>query len=247
MIGDLFNVLIFQPLLNALVFLYEHTGNDLGVAIILLTLLIRTVLFPLFQKSARHQAIVQRLRPEIDRINRIHKDDKQKQAEATMALWKEHDANPFFGFFFLFIQLPLLIGLYRIFLTSISADTLTGLYSFIPDPGKLNPLFLGLISLTGRNIIIVVLAGIAQFFQGKLSLAAAPPMGNTPMERMGRQMVFVAPALTIVLFLNFPAAIALYWLVSSLFSIGQQLIINRQLAVERTPHHGLERLSQKPH
>src|SRR3989344_8878862 len=118
--------IIYYPILNALVFLYNTIAfHDLGIAIILLTILVRVILYPLFHKSARHQAISQRLQPEVKKLQELHKHDKKKQTEAIMELHKEHGINPFSGFLLLLVQLPILIALYQILSASMKPEFLS--------------------------------------------------------------------------------------------------------------------------
>lgn len=232
----IFNEFFYRPLFNALIFLYNNFSfGDLGIAIIVLTILIRIILLPLFYKSAKDQMIMKRLAPKIKEIQENHKDDKGKQSKAIMEIYREHKVNPFSGFLMILIQLPILIALYSVFLKEITAESLNHyLYSFIFKSEIINRQFLGLVDLNKRNLIIVVLASLAQYFQGKLSL---PKNGKSikdlsPAEAIGRQMIFVAPALTFVFLYSFglPSAVGLYWLTTSVFSVIQQIAINKRLS-----------------
>lgn len=218
---NLFNQFLYNPLLNALVFLYENIpGHDLGIAIIVLTIIIRIVLLPLFYKGAKDQAIMQRLAPRIKEIQKDHKDDRAKQAQVLMDLYREHKVNPMSQFLIIIIQLPILIALYWVFLRGIPANA------------ELSHYFLGIIDLSSRNLIVVVLAALAQYFQGKLSLPKITKRAEelSPMEKMGRQMVFIGPVLTIMFLSYLPSAVGLYWLTTSVFSAIQQIAINKRLA-----------------
>src|SRR3989344_5693043 len=114
----MFYTLLTQPLTNALVFFYNTIAlEDLGLSIIFLTLAIRVLLYPLFHKSARYQMIMQKIQPKLKEVQKAHKEDKVKQTEAMMALYKEHNVNPFSGILFLVIQIPILLALYRIVVT----------------------------------------------------------------------------------------------------------------------------------
>ncbi|MCL5004714.1 MAG: YidC/Oxa1 family membrane protein insertase [Patescibacteria group bacterium] len=219
--ANLFNKFLYAPLLSALVFLYENIpGHDLGIAIIVLTIAIRIVLLPLFYKGAKDQAIMQRLAPRIKEIQKDHKDDRAKQAQALMDLYREHKVNPMSQFLIILIQLPILIALYWVFLKGIPAN------------GELSHYFLGIIDLSKRSFIIVILAALAQYFQGKLSLSKMTKRAEelSPMEKMGRQMVFIGPVLTIMFLSYLPSAVGLYWLTTSVFSAIQQIAINKRLA-----------------
>ncbi len=230
MIAHFYNLIFYQPLFNALIFLYDTVGfGNMGLAIIFLTILIRLLLFPIFQKSVRHQTIMQKLQPKLESIQREHKSNKEKQFKATMELYKEHEINPFSGFLLLLLQLPILIALYRIFLTKLTPETLQGLYSFVAAPQNPNYSFFGLINLEQGSIVMVGLAAAVQYIQGMRSLPkieAGREMAAA--EKVNRQMIYLAPAITFIIFLKLPAAIGLYWIVSSLFSILQQEIVNRQ-------------------
>lgn len=228
----MFFTLLERPLINALIAFYNTIAfHDLGLAIILLTLFIRLLLFPLFHKSARHQMIMQHLQPKLKEIQREHKDDKAKQTEKMMALYAEHGINPFSSILFLVIQIPILIALYRIFLKYLTPESFGALYSFIAHPAALGTTFLGLINLSKPSILMVALAALAQYAQMRLTLVKRKPNeALSPTEKINRNMMFVSPVLTFVIFYRLPSAIGLYWLTTSLFSIVQQIIVNRDLA-----------------
>lgn len=214
----MFNTFLYNPLLKTLMFLYEHVAfHDLGIAIIILTFLVRLVMLPLFYKSAKNQLLLQKIQPLLQQIQHDHKDNKEKQAQAMMELYKTHKVNPFSNFLILFIQLPILIALYKV---------------FMGDFSSIHPVFLNLINLQDKSIVMVGLAAIAQYFQGKLALPK-PQEGkelSTP-ERMGRQMVFIGPILTLVILTNLPSAVGLYWLATSVFAIVQQIYINKTVKI----------------
>ena len=247
--SNLFYEILYRPLFNALVFLYQYFSfGDLGVAIILLTILIRLVLFPLFYKGAKDKAIIQRLEPRIKEIQKNHRDDREKQARALLDLYREHRVNPLSGFLLILAQLPILIALYRVFLKGFSIESLSALYSFIPKPETLSYHLFNLIDLSQRDFTIAVFAAVAQYFQGRLALPKSRPSSQplTPAETMAKQMVYLGPVLTVVFlyFLNLPSAIGLYWLTTSAFSVIQQIVINRTVA-KYFEHEGASGGSQK--
>lgn len=226
----LYQQIFYRPILNLLIFFYNTIGlHNLGFSIILATLFIRAILFPFFHKGAKQQMLMQRIQPHIKKIQEKHKDDKDAQGKALMDLYKEHGVNPFSGILLLIIQLPVLLAFYWVVRSGVGTGQLTGLYSFISSPASLNAIFLG-INLAAPNIILIFAAALAQFFQAKLALYKAP--GNNTLsqtEKISRQMIFVGPLITIVVFYGFPAALGLYWLVTSLFSVVQQYFVNKHL------------------
>lgn len=232
--SGLFFKILYQPLFNALIFLYENISfYDFGIAIIILTILIRLILFPLFFKGAKDQAILQRLAPKIREIQKNHKHDKEKQTKAILEVYKEHKVNPFSNFLLILIQLPILIALYRVFLQGFSSEAVKDLYSFIPPPASIDHFFLGIIDLSKTNFIIAIVAALIQFLQSRLLVPKNTKPFNelSTAEKMGQQMLFIGPLLTFffLYFLNLPSAIGIYWLTTSLFSVIQQLIINKSL------------------
>jgi len=232
----IFNDLLYRPLFNLLVFFYNVIpGHDFGVAIILVTLLIRTVLFPLSQKGIKSRKALENLQPKIKEIQKKYKD-KEEQAREMMKLYKENKVNPASGCLPLLIQLPILIALYRAFIAVTDASNLGLLYSFVKNPGFLNPSFLGIIDLSVSSVFLAILAGVFQFFQSKImfksirtgkSQRAGQTMINIQ-KNMGRQMTYFMPLLTIFIALKLPAGLPLYWAVSTLFGIGEYLLVNKK-------------------
>lgn len=225
-----FHIILTQPLFNGLILLYEYvTFGDLGLAIIFLTIIIRVLLFPLFYKGFKNQALMQKLQPEITRLHEEHKHDKEKQTMALLELYKKHNLNPFASLILLILQIPILIALYRVFLSGFGPETLIGLYNFVPHPATIVKHFLGIIDLSQRNLVLVVLAAIAQYIQSVLTLPRGGGDQQNQAQQMAKTMVWLGPALTLLVLSSLPAAVGLYWLTSSLFSIGQQWYINKSI------------------
>jgi len=229
--GSLFNTFLVQPLLNALVVLYNTVSfEDLGIAIILLTVLVRFILYPLFYKGLKNQALMQKVQPELDALKEKHKDDKEKQAMEMMALWKDNKINPFSGFFLLLVQLPVLWAIYRVFLGGLTEESLAGLYSFVTVPTELNNTLFGLIDLSATSMIIVVLATVLTYVQAKIA-APKTKEGEKPSKAalMSKRMTFVLPGIIFIFLINFSSAIGLYILTTTVFSIFQQKVINSRI------------------
>jgi len=227
---NFFYVILYQPLFNLLVALYNYIpGHDFGVAIILLTAIIRVILYPISVKAVRSQRGLQKLQPLMQEIQKKYKDDKEKQAKEILALYKSEKINPFSGLLLALIQLPILIALYRVFWGGLNPKQLSSLYSFIFNPGQINPFFLHLVNLSKPNIIFAILAGLTQYFQTKMLLPAKTPnnggQANDLSVAMQKQMTYFMPVFTVIILLNLPSALGLYWVVSGLFSIAQQYLI----------------------
>lgn len=232
MITSLFNLILYQPLLNALILLYLYIpGRDFGVAVIILTILIRFLLYPLMAQSLKSQKVLNQLQPKIQEIQKQFKDDKEKQGKAMMELYKQEKFNPLGGCLPMLVQLPILIGLYQVFSRVFKPEEMSYLYGFVANPGQINTLFLGIMNLAQPNIILAIFAGAAQFFQSKMMMQSAPITQNKK-DQMGqfsgimqKQMLYFFPAFTIFILWSLPSAIGLYWTVSTVFSIAQQYLI----------------------
>lgn len=226
--GSLFHDLLVQPLFNLLVVLYKYvTFEDLGLAIIALTIIVRFVLYPIFYRGLKSQSVMQKLQPEIARVQAQHKGNKEKQALALMEVYKANKVNPFASMLYIFAQLPILIAVYRIFFNGLTTESFSDLYSFISAPASINHEFLGLLDVTKPSMVIVAIAVVAQYFQGRSAMAKTTATGAT--ASTAKFMVYLGPLLTLLILPGLSAGIGLYWITSAVFSIFQQQIINKQL------------------
>ncbi len=233
----IFHAFIYQPIYNLLVFFYDIIpGHDFGVAIIVTTLLIKTLFIPLSRKQIESQKKMQELQPKIKELQKKYKEDKEQQTKAIMELYREHKANPLSGCLPLIIQLIVLIAIYRVIITiSQSGFTINAadLYSFVMNPGSVRHLFLEFIDLTKPNYVLAFLSAMAQYYQTKMLFqnqkkAKEPsPATEEPdfAAIMNKQMLYLGPAITFFIGITFPAALALYWLFSTLFMVFQQMVI----------------------
>ena len=228
----LYQQIYYRPILNLLIFLYDTAAfHSLGFAIILSTLVIRLILYPFFHTGAKQQMLMQRIQPKIKQIQEMHKDDRDAQGRALMELYKEHGVNPFTGILLLIVQIPILITFYYAIRSGIGGAQIAGLYPFVSLPPNINLTFLGFINLAQPNIVLILAAALAQYFQARLAIWRDPADTSalSPAERIARQMTFIGPLVTVFVFYNFPAALGLYWFMSSLFSAAQQYFVNRHL------------------
>ncbi len=236
-----FTTIIYQPLLNALVWLYAVIpGNDTGVAIIVLTILIKLALYPLSASSIKAQRAMTRLQPKIEALKARYKDDKQALAQETMKLYKENKVSPFSSCLPMLIQLPVLLGLYWVFLAGLRGEDFHLLYSFVSNPGVLNPIAFGFFDMIEPSVWLAVGAGIAQFFQARMLNRQRPVVKSdgakdeSMMANMNKQMMYFMPVLTVIIGMKLPGGLALYWLVTTLLTILQQHIVFRKLKQEES-------------
>jgi YidC/Oxa1 family membrane protein insertase len=223
----MFTEIIYRPLLNLTVLVYELIGfHDLGFTIVLMTVLVRVAMLPLSLKAARSQQALAQVAPDVERIKEQHKGDTNAQSEAIMRLYKERGVNPLAGCLPLLIQLPLLIGLYQVFIGVFKPDALTLLYASVPHPEAINHVTLGFLDISAPARLMAVLAGVLQFVQAYLSLQSQPQTAQT--AAMNKQMAYFLPLIIVVIGWNLPAGLTLYWITTTLFGIGEQLYLKRR-------------------
>ena len=225
---ELYNTILYKPLFNAVIFLYNIIpGQDFGLAVIVLTVLIRLAFFPLSVKTTVSQRALNKLNPKLKELKEKHKNDAQAQSAAIMQLYKEHNVNPLAGCLPLLIQLPILIALYKVFGSGFKPESLTMLYGFISNPGNIHPISLGFLDITARSIVLAITTGVFQFFQLKqnASLTKAQESGQKEVQAINKQMLYFFPVMIIIIGWNLPAGLLLYWLTTTLFSLGEQTYI----------------------
>jgi YidC/Oxa1 family membrane protein insertase len=234
----LFHEIIYRPIYNILILFYDTLpGQDFGIAIILVTLLLKFAMFPLSRKQIQSQKKMQEIQPKIKALQAKFKDRKEDQTKALLELYRTEKANPFSGCLPLVVQIVILIAIYRVIIHISSANFAVeagDLYSFVSNPQVINHYFLQVVDLAKPNIIFAVLSATAQYFQTKMLLSNKPTSEvqkeSTSTEPdftaiMNKQMLYMGPAITLFIGLTFPAALSLYWLTSTLFMLIQQKIL----------------------
>ena len=226
--SQIFHSFIYQPIFNALILLYNIIpGHDLGVAIILLTIIVRFLLYPISKKQIESQKKLQDLQPEIKKLQDKYKGDKEKQGRALMEFYKEKKVNPASGCLPLVVQIVFFIALYRAFIAGINFNSgCSDFYSFVACPSGINVNFFGVLNLAKPNVVLAVIAAAGQFVQTKMMMTKnpAPVKKNDFSSIMTQQMLYLGPLLTLFIGMKFPAGLALYWVVNTLFAIVQQYL-----------------------
>lgn len=240
-IGYLFTIICYQPLLNLLVFLYNNIpGNDIGLVIIIITLIIKLILYPFSASMIKAQKAINELQPKINEIKNNYKDDKEKQAMETMKLYKDNKVNPFSSCLPLLIQLPFLIAIYQVFNVGLRNGSLDLLYPFIYNPGTLNSFAFGFLDMSKPLWVLALMAGAAQFWQTKMMLSKRPEIKSTGAKDedmtaiMSKQMLIMMPIMTVFIGWNLPSGLVFYWFLLTVFTALQQLITlnKKELKVE---------------
>lgn len=240
---ELFYTVLYEPLFNALIYIYDKLPyHDIGIAIILITLAIKILLFWPSLSALKSQKALQDAQPMMEEIKKKYKDDKEEMGRQLMKFYKDNKVNPLSSCLPLLIQLPILIALYRVFFSGLAVDPDSGLivaeqlehlYGYLRDVYTTTPLnttFLGFVDMAKtHNIVLALLAGAAQFFQTKTLQTKKPAIKSKGSKdegmaaMMNKQMMYFMPIITVVFGYQFPAGVTLYWLTNTLFSLGQQL------------------------
>lgn len=241
----LFNAILYKPIFNAFVVLYNIIpGHDVGIVILVITIIIRLVLYPLTNSSIKAQKSMQELQPKMDALKKEFGSDQQRLAQETMKLYKEHKVNPLTSCLPILIQLPILIALYLVLRDGLAGQNLAAnLYPFVHNPEVIKQMSLGFFDLAKPSIALAVLAGAAQFWQAKMMIrkpsppaAGAGGKDENMMAMMNKQMLYLMPAMTVIIGMKLQAGLTLYWFFSTALMVAQQMILfsrqkNKALAV----------------
>jgi YidC/Oxa1 family membrane protein insertase len=243
---EFFHAFFYEPLYNGFIFFIDiFPWFDAGVVIVLFTIIIKLILFPLSRRATIAQLEIKKLEPEMSRIKEKYKDDKQEQARQTMALYKDKKINPFSSILPVLIQLPIIFALYFIFLKAgLPKVDETLLYSFVSKPENINMEFLGFINITAKSLFLALLAGVSSFFQIRLSMPAyvekkdgVRSFSTDLAKSMNMQMRYVFPVIVFFIAYSISAVVALYWLTSNVFTIVQDFIIRKRFNPSSTTNH----------
>ena len=219
-----------KPIFYILHFFYGLVGNY-GVAILMLTLVVKLIFFPLANKSYRSMSAMKKLQPEMTRIREQAGDDKMRMQKEMMELYKKEKVNPMSGCLPILVQIPVFFALYKVLFVSIEMRH-APFFGWIqdlsaPDPTTIFNLF-GLLPFDPPSILMIgiwpLLMGITMFLQTKLNPQPADPI-------QAKVMLFL-PLMFIFLFATFAAGLVIYWTWNNILSIAQQWVIMRRMGVK---------------
>lgn len=239
MISAFFHTAFYNPIYNVLVALVALVpSSDVGIAIIILTIIIRLVLLPFSLSAARTQRAMKLIEPKIKVLKETHKGDKEKEAVETLALYRSAKVNPFGSILIALIQIPILLALYWVFTYEpFPAINLARLYAFTPLPHTVSLEFLGLISVASKSIFLAVFAGLTQLLQAHMTLTGtmkpAPNEVQGDFQKViGMQLKYVFPFLIGIISYTTSGAVALYFITTNLVGSAQEWYVHRTLTRE---------------
>lgn len=233
-----FKTIIYIPLYNILVLMLNISWIDAGLATVFLTILVKVVLYPLAKKATITQAKMKEKEGDLALIKEKYKD-KQEQAVKTMEFYKVNNINPFSSILTVLIQIPIIFSLYYIFFKSgLPSIDQTLLYSFVKAPREVSMIFLGLVDVSQKSIVLALLAAVTSFWQmhlagkatGKPDAAKAMSGKEDFAQMMTKQMKYTMPLIVFFISWKISAIVALYWFVSNLAGVAQDVYVRRQMA-----------------
>ncbi|HPI67016.1 MAG TPA: YidC/Oxa1 family membrane protein insertase [bacterium] len=246
MISQIYNTILYQPIFNLLVFFYNIIpGHDLGLAILLITIVLKLVLYPFSVKSIKAQKSLQELQPQINELRKKYKDNPQELTKQTMTLYRQQKVSPFSSCLPLLIQLPIFIAVYQVFRQGLAnSQNLNILYPFIKNPGLINTISFGFLELSKSNIILAVLAGLAQFWVSKMLVVKKQPAVSGAKDEdmtaaVNKQMLYFMPLVTVFIGVSLPSGLTFYWLITTLLTGLQQWYVFKKI------NHQHENIGQK--
>jgi len=233
-----FHVILYQPLYNLLIFIaWLIPGHSVAWAIIVLTIIIRLALLPSSIKTAYFQVKNMELQPKVNKIKAEIKDSVE-QNKAIMELYKEEGHSPFGSCLPTLIQLPILIVLFSVFKSGLHTGGFVDLYSFTMHADVVNTMFFGMDITKPNPWVLPIIAGLLQMGLSMMTMPKQPKKvagaaEPDPMAMMSKQMVYFAPLITVFFGRSMPAALVIYWIVTTLFSLGQQYYVNNKIKQQK--------------
>ena len=235
----MFHTLFYEPIYNLIVVILTIIPlHDIGLAIIVATLIVKLVLLPLNLSALRTQYAMKRLEPEMNEIKEIQKTKPQEASKMMMEMYKREKVNPFSSLFAVILQIPVFFALYFVFSKGLHADPLS-LYSFVHFPESLHTLAFGLFDVTDKkNLSIAILTGLSSYAlarrqtidMGKKKHVDEESFQDQFMKSMKVQMLYVLPVIIGVSAFALPSALGVYWITSNVIGFAQDVYMKNKLA-----------------
>ncbi len=239
----MFHTLFYEPIYNLIVVVLTFVPlHDIGAAIVIVTLIVKTLLLPFNISALRTQYMMKKIEPEMNKIKELQKKDPQAASKQMVEMYKKNKINPFSSLFAMILQIPIFIALYIVFSKGLFNDP-KSIYSFVIFPEKLHTVAFGIFDVTHKNIVIAVLAGVSSYFLARrqTSQMGTPNKDNNKsilddsfqehfMKSMKLQLLYVLPVIITVSAAALPSALGLYWFVSNTASYALDVYVKNKLA-----------------
>ncbi|MDB4991947.1 MAG: 60 kDa inner rane insertion protein preprotein translocase subunit YidC [Parcubacteria group bacterium] len=239
-----FHTILYVPIYNLLIFFVDVVPNgDVGIAVIIVTVIVKIIVAPFSISAVKTQRRMKFLEPQMKEIKEKYKDDKEKQAKETFALYKNNGVKPFSSIFASFLQLPIIIALYLVFRhEQLLAPNASLIYHFVSFPTHISPLFLGIFPTTGHVLVLAIIAAAFQFAQAYYTIPVPdkPTKGTAASgteeftRALSLQSRFILPVIIGVVAYT-AGALALYFITSSIVGIIQEFYVRHQLRNLKMP------------
>jgi YidC/Oxa1 family membrane protein insertase len=238
----MFHTFFYEPVYNLIVLVLTFVPlHDIGAAIVIVTLIVKTILLPFNMSALRTQYMMKKIEPEMNKIKELQKKNPQEASKKMIELYKKQKINPFSSLFAMILQIPIFIALYIVFSKGLFDDP-KSIYSFVTFPETLHTVAFGIFDVTEKNVVIALLAGISSYFLAVRQTSMMGTSKDTKKEgkdesfqehfakSMKIQLLYVLPVIIAVSAMALPSALGLYWFVSNTASYGLDVYMKRKLA-----------------
>ncbi len=238
----MFHTLFYEPIYNLIVLVLTFIPlHDIGGAIVIVTLIVKTFLLPFNMSALRTQYMMKKIEPEMNKIKELQKVNPQEASKKMVEMYRKNKINPFSSLFAMILQIPIFIALYIVFSKGLFNDP-KSIYSFVTFPEKLHTVAFGIFDVTEKNIVIALLAGVSSYFLARRQTQTMD-MGKSETKEvkdesfqahftksMKMQLLYVLPIIITVSASALPSALGLYWFMSNTASYGLDVYMKRKLA-----------------
>lgn len=240
----MFHTFFYEPIYNLVALVLSFVPlHDIGAAIVIVTLIVKTFLLPINISALRTQYLMKKVEPEMKEIKELQKKNPQDAAKKMVEMYRREKINPFASIFGIILQIPIFFALYFVFSKGLIPDQ-NSLYSFVSFPENLHTIAFGIFDVTEKNIVVALLAGVSSFALAKRqteSMTSTNTGGEESfqdhlMKSMKIQLLYVIPVIVAVSGALLPSALALYWLVSNIASYGLDVYVKNKLAHLKPAH-----------
>lgn len=234
----MFHTIFYEPVYNLLViFLQVVPLHDIGISIILTTLVVKTILLPLNISATRSQHAIKKIEGELKEVKEKHKNNPQESGRKMMEIYKRENINPLSSLFAIILQIPIFFALYFVFAKGVSFDA-ESIYSFVKFPDSLHIEAFGILDVTQKSLVVAILTGISSYVLARRQTASMMPnkmageesFQDHFMKSMRIQMLYVLPVIIGVSSYVLPSALGLYWITSNVLSYLQDVYIKHHIS-----------------
>ncbi|MDD9867790.1 MAG: membrane protein insertase YidC [Candidatus Campbellbacteria bacterium] len=236
-----FSTVIYAPIYNSIIFIISLLGDNIAIAMVVIPIIIKIILFPLLMISFHNQQVQEEISKKMEEIKKKYENNKEEFFIRIQKLFKEHNFHPFLGILSIILQIPIIITVSLIIIRDeIFVARSDLLYSFVEFPSTINGSLLN-IDLSSQSLLLAVFAFISQYFLLK-AIFSRPRKASTEQmdlmrKKMEKWMFIILPPMVAITSFYLSGAVALYWTATALVSILQEMLIFRPMVMKRNSNN----------